>query len=185
MRQQEVQFLGGMEMSDGELITVGRIVKPFGVRGQVRVHSLTDVPGRLEHLKDVILVLPSGRQVETTVTEVKIDGRSHLLKFSAFSTPEEAKGFGGAYVTIPRGNVPPAPEGQWYQFELIGLTAKDPMGATLGIVSDVLDLPGQQMFVVKQADKEWLIPASHRWVTNVDIAGQTMTVVYPEEWSER
>ena len=169
-------------MSEAELITVGRIVKPFGVRGQVRVESLTDVPGRLEHLQDVILVLPTGRQIETTVTDVQVDGRSHLLKFAAFSTPEEAKAFRGAWLTIPKGPVPPAPEGHWYQFELIGLTVKDQTGAILGVVADVLEFPGQHMFVVRGEEKEILIPASRKWVTGIDIDGSVMTVFPPDEW---
>ena len=44
----------GQGMRKTEFVTVGKIVKPFGVRGQVRVLSLTDVPGRLENLKDVM-----------------------------------------------------------------------------------------------------------------------------------
>lgn len=171
-------------MSDAELITVGRIVKPFGVRGQVRVQSLTDVPGRLEQLQNVILVLPTGRQIETTVTDVQVDGRSHLLRFAAFSTPEEAQAYRGARLTIPLGPVPPAPEGHWYQFELIGLTVKDQTGAILGVVEDVLEYPSQHMFVVRGKGTEVLIPASRKWVTNVDIDGQVMTVVHPEEWGD-
>lgn len=171
-------------MSEVELITVGRIVKPFGVRGQVRVQSLTDVPGRLDQLQEVILVLPTGRQVETLVTNVQVDGRSHLLQFTAFSTPEEAKAYRGAWLRIPKGPVPPAPEGHWYQFELIGLTVKDQTGAVLGVVEDVLELPSQHMFVVQGGGKEILIPASRKWVTNVDIDGQVMSVVDPNEWSD-
>jgi len=171
-------------MSDEELITVGRIVKPFGVRGQVRVQSLTDVPGRLEQLQNVILVLPTGRQVGTTVTDVQIDGRSHLLRFAAFSTPEEAQAYRGARLTIPKGPVPPAPEGHWYQFELIGLTVRDQTGTILGVVEDVHQYSSQHMFVVRGKGKELLIPASRKWVTNVDVDGQVMTVVHPENWGE-
>jgi len=42
-------------MREKEFVTVGKIVKPFGVRGQVRVLSLTDVPKRLENLREVTL----------------------------------------------------------------------------------------------------------------------------------
>ena len=171
-------------MSDVELITVGRIVKPFGVRGQVRVQSLTDVPGRLEQLQNVVLVLPTGREISTTVTNVQVDGRSHLLQFAAFSTPEEAKAYRGAWLRIPKGPVPPAPEGHWYQFELIGLTVKDQTGGILGVVENVLDLPSGHMFVVRGEEKEIMIPASRRWVTRIDIEGQVITVAHQSEWSD-
>ena len=53
-----------------ELIAIGMIEKPFGVKGEVRVRSLSDVPGRLEGLKDVTLVAASGRALVTAVTVV-------------------------------------------------------------------------------------------------------------------
>ena len=54
---QAMSTVSCQEMRKTEFVTVGKIVKPFGVRGQVRVLSLTDVPGRLENLKDVMLEL--------------------------------------------------------------------------------------------------------------------------------
>ena len=166
---------------DGALITVGRIIKPFGVWGQVRVESLTDIPGRLEQLDQVILVLGAGRQVKTRVTEVERNGRSYLFRFAAFSTPEEAKAYQGAWISIPQGPVPPAPEGQWYQFELIGMTVVDQAGSELGVLEEVLDLPGQKVFVVRKEDLEILIPASRKWVTHIDAEGKRMTVCRPDE----
>ena len=56
------------------MVTVGKLVKPFGVRGQARVLSLTDVPNRFENLKEVALESPSGHTLVTTVTDVHADG---------------------------------------------------------------------------------------------------------------
>ena len=60
-------------MRETEFVTVGKIVKPFGVRGQVRVLSLTDVPGRLENLTEVTLETSSGHSLVTEVIDVLDD----------------------------------------------------------------------------------------------------------------
>ena len=74
------------------LVTIGRILKPFGIRGEVKVESLSDVPGRFERLETIFLTLPHDGAIpeETNVTLVREISSGYLLKCSAFSTPEEA-----------------------------------------------------------------------------------------------
>ncbi len=164
------------------MITVGKLVKPFGVRGQARVLSLTDVPNRFETLKEVTLELPTGETLATTVTDVHADGRSYLLRFGAFSTPEEVGDFRGAWLKIPQADVPPAPEGHHYQFELIGLTVKDESGNVFGTLEEVMALPHQHLFVVRGAHKEYLLPALRKWISSIDVDQGIMTVKPSAEW---
>ncbi|MEE8612604.1 MAG: ribosome maturation factor RimM [Nitrospirales bacterium] len=164
-----------------ELITVGKILKPFGVRGQVRVQSLTDVPGRLEGLREVTVVTPSGSTLETKVIDVRSDGRSYLFRLAAFTTPAEARDYCGAWLQVAKGEVPSLPEDHHYQFKLIGLTVVDDSGKEWGVLEEVLEKPGQDLFVVRGGGREILIPASRKWVIQVDIPGRTMTVRSVEE----
>lgn len=159
-----------------ELITVGKILKPFGVGGEVRVQSLTDVPGRLEGLDDVILETHSGELISTKVSHVRVDKRSYLLKFSAFSTPEEARRFQHAWLKIPKQQMPPLPPGEHYQFELIGLTVEDKAGHRLGTLEEVLELPAQHVFVVRNGSEEMWIPATQKMVIKVDLKDGVMVV---------
>lgn len=164
------------------MVTVGKLVKPFGVRGQARVLSLTDVPNRFENLKEVTLESPMGQTLETTVTDVHSDGRSYLLRFGAFSTPEEVGTYRGAWLKIPRTEVPPAPDGHHYQFELIGLSVQDESGHVLGTLEEVMTLPHQHVFVVRGPDKEYFLPALRKWIMSVDPAGGVMIVKPSVEW---
>ncbi len=164
------------------MVTVGKLVKPFGVRGQARVLSLTDVPNRFENLKEVTLESPAGQTLVTTVTDVHSDGRSYLLRFGAFSTPEEVGTYCGAWLKIPRTEVPPAPDGHHYQFELIGLSVQDESGHVLGTLEEVMTLPHQHVFVVRGPDKEYLLPALRKWIMSVDPAGGVMIVKPSVEW---
>ena len=159
-----------------ELIAIGRIEKLFGVRGEVRVRSLSDVPGRFEGLTQVTLVAPSGRALVTGVTRVRANGNSYVLGFDAFTTPEEAAVFRGGLIKIPRGQAPPLPAGQYYEFDLIGMTVVDGAGQLLGTLEEVLETASNHVFVVRREGREILIPAIKHAVASVDVENRTMTI---------
>jgi 16S rRNA processing protein RimM len=162
-----------------DLIAVGQIVKPFGIRGEVRVRPLSDVPGRFEGLKQVMLVAPSGQPVTTVVTRVRENRGWYVLGLEALSTPEEAARFRGGFIKIPRDQAPPLPDGQYYEFDLVGMTVSDETGRTLGILEEVLETGSNPVFVVTRAGRELLIPGTKAVVASVDVRSKTMRVRAP------
>ena len=164
-----------MSVAD-ELVTIGMIEKPFGVRGEVRVRSLSDVPGRFEGLTTVTLEAPSGKTVATTVRSVRALHTAYVLRLDACSTPEEAAMLRGWAVKIPPGSSPPLPQGQYYEYELIGLSVRDEAGHELGTLAEILETPGNHVCVVRGKDGEALIPATKDAVAAVDLSSKTMTV---------
>jgi 16S rRNA processing protein RimM len=162
----------------GELdtVTVGRIQRPFGVKGEVKVHPLSDVPGRLESLTDVSLVAKNGKTMDTSVTGVRRAGKEFIIRFAGLTTPEEAGLWRGGLIQIPRGTVPELPAGQYYECDLVGLAVETEQGRSIGVLEEIWELPGNHVFVVRQGDKETLIPAAKEWVTRVDLERGLMTV---------
>ena len=167
---------------DAELIAIGQIVKPFGIRGEVRVRSLSDVPGRFEGLKQATLVGPGGRTVTTAVSRVRPDRGMYVVGFEAFSTTEEAAAFSGGLIKIPRDQTPPLPPGQYYEFDLVGMTVVDEAGGKLGTLEEVLDAGANHVFVVRQDGQERLIPATREVVASVDVERHTLTVRRLGQW---
>lgn len=159
-----------------ELIAIGKIEKPIGIRGEVRVRSLSDVPGRFEGLTQVTLVSPSGRTLVTGVTRMRGNEHSYVLGFEAFTTPEEAAVFRGGLIKIPRDQVPPLPAGQYYEFDLIGMTVLDETGLLLGTLEEVLETASNHVFMVRREGREILIPAIKNVVSSVDVETRTMTI---------
>ena len=160
----------------GELVVIGTIEKSFGVRGEMRVRSLSDVPGRFEGLTKVMLESPSGKTVEATVERARPVSGAWLLKMDVCETPEAVAAFRGWSVKIPQGSAPPLPQGQYYEYELIGLSVQDEQGRTIGTLIDILETPGNHVFVVKGANGERLIPATKSVVASVDVARGMMTI---------
>lgn len=159
-----------------ELVAIGVIEKPFGVRGEMRVRSLSDVPGRFEGLTRVTLESPGGALKQATVRSVRGMRGSYVLGMDLCSTPEEVAQFRGWTVKIPQGSAPPLPQGEYYQYELIGLSVQDEGGRLVGTLEEILETPGHHVFIVRGEQGEVLIPASKETVTAVDLPGKTMTV---------
>ncbi|MGH7164492.1 MAG: ribosome maturation factor RimM [Nitrospiraceae bacterium] len=159
-----------------ELIAIGKIEKPFGVRGEVHVRSLSDVPGRFEALGRVTLVAPSGRVLDTMVNRVREHGDSYVLGFEALTTPEEAAAFRGGLIKIPRDQTPPLPAGQYYEFDLVGMQVRSEHGQPLGVLEEVLETESNHVFVVRAGRREILLPATREVIAAVDVQGRTMTV---------
>ena len=165
-----------MIANTAELVAIGKIVKPFGIKGEFRVQSLSDVPGRFETLQDVTLEAPSGRTIETRVTRVRSDRAFYIIGVEAFSTPEDARVFRGGLIKIPLDRVPPLPEGRYYEFQLVGMSVIDETGGALGSLEEVLQTPGHSVFVVRGNGRERLVPATKSMIVAVDLAGRTITV---------
>jgi 16S rRNA processing protein RimM len=169
-------------MSEVEFVAIGKIVKPFGVKGEFRVRSLSDVPGRFQGLTQVTLVAPSGRSLLTNVTRVQRHHGSYVLGVDAWSTPEEAAAFRGGLITIPQEAVSARPAGHYYEFELIGMTVTDQSGRSLGTLEEVLETRSHPVFAVRSQGHETLIPATRDVVTSVDVERRTMTVRPIQGW---
>ncbi|WP_325524742.1 ribosome maturation factor RimM [Sporomusa sp.] len=165
-------------MSETDLITIGKIVAPHGVRGDVRIFPLTDFPDRFHDLKTVFI---------DDVGQLKLESaRPHkkfiLLKFAEINTMNDAERLSGKLIKIGREDVVKLPEGQYYIFDIIGLNVFTEEGEQLGVITDVLQPGSNDVYVVEQQGKrELLIPAIKDVVKKIDIAGKQMVVKLQEE----
>lgn len=165
-----------MEKRD-DLVTIGKIKRPFGVRGEVYVSSLSDVPGRFEGLEEVTVDRREGSSDRMRVDRCRSAKGGYILHFVGVSSPEEAARLRGALIKIdPDQAQAPSVPGQYYEFQLIGMAVQDENGERLGRLEDILETPGHHVLVVRKEGLEHLVPATKEVVREVDVAGRTMTV---------
>lgn len=159
-----------------ERVTIGKIERPFGVRGEVKVRSLSDVPGRFDHLEKVSVVMSNGRAIEATVTHVRSAGRTFIMGLEGITSPEEAGVFRGGLIQVPRTTTLVSPEHTYYECDLIGMTVETDAGEEIGVIESIWDVPGSHVLAVRKGTREVLIPAAKDLITNVDVARHRMTV---------
>lgn len=152
-------------MSD-ELVAIGRVVKAHGIRGEVAVHVLSDVPGRFDPGTPVRL---EGRSA-TIETSRPHQGRL-LVRFAGVTDRTAAELLRGHLIEAPPVDV--SESETYFAHELIDMAVVDEGGAGLGTVSALIELPGAAGYdlleVARGDGSTWLLPAAEEFV-EVDTA---------------
>ena len=100
-----------------------------------------------------------------------------MIRFESFSNRDDAESLRGRLLTIPLGDVPPLPEGQFYHYQLIDMAVRSDEGEDLGHVKEVLAAPGNDVYILgKPGERDLLIPALADVVLEVDLTSNQMTV---------
>ena len=160
----------------GDIVTIGKIERPFGVRGEFKVRSLSDVPSRLDQLKQVQIVEPTGRMIDRTVSHVRRAGSRYIMAVVGITTPEEAGMLRGGLIQAPRCPAVTLSEDVYFECDLIGMMVEDEQGNEVGVLERILEIQDNHIFVVRKGTKEVLIPAAKSYVTSVDLARCRMMV---------
>lgn len=157
-------------------ITIGKVLKPWGVRGEVKVRPLTDFPERFRGLRRIYLAPPRGRETVCAVLSVRFLGGQPLLLLEGFDSPEKSRAITDWLICVPREEAVPLPEGRYYWFELIGMTVRTEAGEKIGEIIDIFETGSNDVYVVKRGRKEIYLPATREIVKQVDRVSRTMTI---------
>ena len=161
-------------------VTVGRIGRPHGIRGDVVVGVRTDEP---EHR------FAAGSRLDTdradigmlTVAATRWQSGELIVRFNGIRDRDAAAGLRGTWLSVDSGTLasPDDPD-EFRDHELIGLTVSTADGAVVGVVTDVLH-PGQDLLAVRPAEgsREILVPFVKAIVTDVDVAGGVLVIDPP------
>ncbi len=152
-----------------EYIAVGKIVAPFGVRGEMKMLSLTDFPERFT--QDVDYYLYKQKRVKMVNIEgVKNRDKDMIIKLEGIETPEDAEIYRNALLKISKDDVVPLPKDHYYHYQLVGLSVSTEEGVVLGKVTEIVETGSNDVYVVKSDQgKEILIPALKEVVRSVDL----------------
>lgn len=162
------------------LVTIGKAVKPFGVKGEMKIEPMTDFPERFGKLTRVYLVSPAGREIVCRVLSVRYARRTPYLLFEGYDSPEKARSLNGWFVKLPEEETVPLPEGTYYRFELIGMEVVSEAAEKLGTIVDIFETGSNDVYVLKQGRKEIYIPATRDVIRKVDTKAKRMTIRMPE-----
>lgn len=126
-----------------ESARVGTVVKPHGVRGLVVVHAETDNPDRFT--PGARFFASDGRTLEVEWVQGGgvADGSSFLVQFQGIEGRDSADELRGIALSIPVSERRGLSEGEYWPDELVGLEVRDPGGARLGKVVEVIDTAAQ------------------------------------------
>ena len=162
--------------ASNERIVIGRVGAAHGIHGELRIIPLTDFPERFPALREVMV----GDEL-LHIESVKPQGKNFLMRFREYAVREDAQRLTGRLLTVARAEAAPLDEGEYYVFDIVGLTVYDEENNELGTVENVLRTGSNDVYAVRDAEgHELLVPALRTVVQNIDTAGGCMTVRLPE-----
>ncbi|MCD6361440.1 MAG: 16S rRNA processing protein RimM [Armatimonadetes bacterium] len=155
----------------GEFIPVARILKAHGLRGEVSVELYTDFPERMTG-RGVQLELAGDRRRAVVLQIRGVSGSRAILELEGVTDRESARHLQGALLTVRRDQVPPLPEGEYYDFQIVGLRVFTTDGRDLGVVTEILRTGANDVYLTDRVP----IPAVDRFIRSIDLAAGRMVV---------
>ncbi len=160
-----------------KFVAIGKILEPWGDKGEVKVEILTDFPERFVSLERVYIG-QIARPLK--VTKARLFKDHAILKLEGCESRAAASALRGQLLHIPIEELMPLGEGEYYEFEILGLEVWTEDGLNLGRVKEVIYTGANDVYVVEGSKGEILIPALDDVVLNVDLEAGKMIVRLPE-----
>ena len=163
-----------------DMVLVGRIARPHGVRGQVIVNPETDfVEDRF--VSGATMWARSDRGDEAlTITSARVQNGRPVIGFEGFSNLEDVERLAGLELRVPEDSLRSLGAGVYYQHQLVGCVAQTIAGARIGEVSRVDGGAGGSLLVVRGARGEVLIPFAQHICVEIDVAARRIRIDPPE-----
>lgn len=167
-------------------VTVARIVRPHGRRGEVAAEILTDFPNRLTSLASARLWGEHSQARQVAVRSCWLSqshGGQAIFHFEGFDSISDGEKLTGLEVQIPLGDRTALPGGSYYVTDLIGCEVRE-KGEVVGRVRDVQftgrDLAGTPILILDSPAGELLIPLAQEICTRIDTRAHEIEVTLPE-----
>jgi 16S rRNA processing protein RimM len=186
-------------------LRVARVLRPHGVRGELRVEPLGGDAARFKPGLRLLVEMhdaPSGPVTASAsaphspaapaparstppstlvVRSARAAGGAVLVAFEGIDGPQAAALLRGAYLCVDSRDARPLGKDEWFVWQLVGLRAQDASGRGLGVVTDVEEGVANDVLVLERDGRVRRVPMVTAFVSGVDVPGGVITL---EEWQE-
>lgn len=161
-----------------EYLRVGKIVNTHGLKGEMKVISLTEDPRRFDDLEYVTI-----DGVEHKILGCKYQKDRIIVRVEGVDTIEQAETYKTKIMEIPRENAIELEEDCYFIADLVKCTVFDTNGKELGKIDEVIQTKSNDVYWIK-SPKELLIPVILDVVLDIDIDNQKITIKPVGEWQD-
>lgn len=153
---------------------LGCILKPQGLKGEVKVDAYTDDLSRFVSLD--FAYFKETDYVRIEIEGSRIDARYAYLKLQGYDDREAVEKLRGKMLYIDRAHAAKLPEGAYYVMDLIGCVVKDDSDTELGVLQDILQNGATDVYMVKTAEGMCMFPAVPHVILSRDVKNGVITV---------
>lgn len=159
-------------------LNVGKIVNTHGIKGEVRVQSITEQPEeRYQVGSKLVIEINKNEQLPVTVKSHRVHKSFDLLMFEEFSSINEVERFKNKMLQIDEKLLPELEDGVYYESEIINAKVFDEEENEIGFLKEILFMPANDVWVVKRPDKkDLLLPFIESVILKVDTQNKKIVV---------
>lgn len=151
-----------------ERVAVGRVLRPHGVRGEVVVQVLSDVPQRLDPGSAMFAVWEGRPHRKVVVESFRPHKSGGMVRFAGIADRDQAEGLRDAWLEVDRSQVPAPEEGTYYWYQLLGCRCFEGE-AELGEIVDLVEDGGGLLLIVSDGERQIPIPFVRSFLKSVDV----------------
>ncbi|MBI5789474.1 MAG: 16S rRNA processing protein RimM [Candidatus Schekmanbacteria bacterium] len=159
-----------------DLVVVGKIVKCQGIKGELQLEPLTADPGRFERLKFVYVQRRDGTTQLCELEKVWYHKRRVIVKLAGYDTVDTAGTLAGSELAVKSEDLIRLAPGSYFYFQIIGLDVYTQEARHLGKVEDIFSTGSNDVYVVKDHGKEYLLPAIKDVILQVDLENKRLII---------
>jgi 16S rRNA processing protein RimM len=163
------------EISPEEYLAIGKVLKPWGLKGAVKVQSYAESIDSFRRITELRVQSKDGPAV-LFLEEAKPHKKGVLLKFKGRDRVEDVEDLAGLTLYMDKKELPGLAEGEYYWHELIGMQVSTDSGKSVGTIEKILETGNHDVYVVRQGERETLIPAIRDVIRGVDVPAKRMTI---------
>lgn len=160
------------------LVHVGKVTKPQGIRGEVKIFSLSEQPENFRDYLLLVLIDEDGQRQEFAVTAFRHQGNFAVVALDGVLDRNRAEELVGCQVWVAEKYLAPLADDEFYWRDVMGAEVVDLEGNSLGRLTSLLAAGGGEMMVIRQDGEELLIPSRPEFL--VEIGPEKIVVDLPQ-----
>lgn len=157
-----------MGLNDDTLIALGLILKPRGLRGELLVKPY-QAAGRSLHSGLPVVVKAADQTLQTEIQYVKNAGQRFSVKFAFVNDRSQAALYNGGEFYCKRDLLAKPDSGEYYIFELVGLKAVDANQVEIGMVTEIMNLPANDVLEINTPKGHILVPFIKNYIKEISM----------------
>jgi 16S rRNA processing protein RimM len=162
-----------------DMVLVGKVARPHGIRGQVIVNPETDfIDDRFR--VGATLWIRDGQMAPLTVTSFRVQGGRPVVGFDGFERIEDVERLAGHELRVPEDTLRPLEPGRYYHHQLVGCEVETASGEPVGVVERVEGGTGGSRLVITGTHGEVLIPLATAICVDIDVAAKRIRINPPD-----
>ena len=162
-------------MGGVRLVAVGKLGRPHGIKGEIRLDHKGTLPRGLKGYKRLFLDDRHGGFGPLDLAGWRFGGDVLFLTIAGVDDRDKAAAYTNRTLYVPREDLPPIKDDEYYHADLIGAVVTDEDGAQLALVEDVKSWGDYDMLVLRTGKKTWMLPVIGQYV--LEISGEEKKII--------